>query len=93
MTNCPKGADAGKEPGGQPFDRVSWERAFTLLCGGEGNKRVGLSAAVGFLYMNGWDLEDPNETLHPLMEDVAQGKLEKLQLAGIFERMARKLSR
>ena len=59
----------------------------------DGNKRVGLSAAVVFLYMNDWELDDPNETLHPIMEDVAQGKIEKPELAGIFERMARKLDR
>ena len=59
----------------------------------DGNKRVGLSAAVVFLYMNGWELDDPNETLHPVMENVAQGKIEKPELAGIFEGMSRKLDR
>lgn len=57
----------------------------------DGNKRVALSAAVVFLYMNGWELVDPTETLHPVMEDVAQGKIEKPALAAIFERMAKKL--
>ena len=57
----------------------------------DGNKRIGLSAAVAFLYMNGWELLDPDETLHPIMEQVAQGFLEKPALAAIFERMARKL--
>ncbi len=57
----------------------------------DGNKRVGLSAAVAFLYLNGWELDDPDETLHPVMEDVAQGKIEKPELALIFERLARKL--
>ena len=57
----------------------------------DGNKRVALSAAVVFLYMNGWELDDPGETLHPIMEDVAQGKIEKPELALIFERLARKL--
>lgn len=33
----------------------------------DGNNRVGLSAAVAFLYMNGWALNDPDETLHPIM--------------------------
>jgi death-on-curing protein len=59
----------------------------------DGNKRVGLSAAVAFLYMNGWELDDPNETLHPVMEDVAQGKIQKPQLAGILEGLARRLVR
>lgn len=59
----------------------------------DGNKRVGLSAAVVFLYMNGWELDDPHEALHPIMENVAQGKIEKPELAGIFEGMARKLDR
>jgi death on curing protein len=59
----------------------------------DGNKRVGLSAAVVFLYMNGWELDDPNETLHPVMEDVAQGILAKPELAAIFEKLARKLDR
>ena len=57
----------------------------------DGNKRVALSAAVVFLYMNGWELDDPGETLHPTMEDVAHGKIEKPELALIFERLARKL--
>lgn len=57
----------------------------------DGNKRVALSAAVVFLYMNGWELDDPGETLHPIMEDVAQGKVEKPELALIFERLALKL--
>ena len=59
----------------------------------DGNKRVGLSAAVAFLYMHGWELNDPDETLHPVMEAVAQGQIDKQELAGIFERMARKLNR
>ena len=59
----------------------------------DGNKRVGLSAAVAFLFMNGWELDDPNETLHPIMENVAQGKLSKNELAAIFEGMARRLPR
>ena len=58
---------------------------------GNSNKRGALSAAVVFLYMNGWELDDPGETLHPIMEDVAQGKIEKPELALIFERLARKL--
>jgi death on curing protein len=57
----------------------------------DGNKRVGLSAAVVFLYLNGWELDDPAETLHPVMEDVAQGKLDKQALASIFEKLARKI--
>jgi death-on-curing protein len=57
----------------------------------DGNKRIGLSAAVAFLYLNGWELDDPGETLHPVMEDVAQGKIEKRALAAIFEAMARRL--
>ncbi len=57
----------------------------------DGNKRIALSAAVVFLYMNGWELDDPGETLHPIMEDVAQGKIEKPELALILERLARKL--
>lgn len=57
----------------------------------DGNKRVGLSAAVAFLFMNGWELVDPGETLHPVMENVAQGKIDKPALASIFEGLARKL--
>jgi hypothetical protein len=41
--------------------------------------------------MNGWELDDPGETLHPIMEDVAQGKIEKPELALFLERLARKL--
>lgn len=57
----------------------------------DGNKRVGLSAAVAFLFMNGWELVDPAESLHPIMEDVAQGKIDKPALATMFEKLARKL--
>ena len=41
----------------------------------DGNKRIGLSAAVAFLFMNGCELIDPDEKLHPIMEDVAQGQI------------------
>lgn len=58
----------------------------------DGNKRIGLSAAVVFLFMNGWELVDPDETLHPIMEQVAQGMIDKPALAAIFERMAKKLA-
>ncbi|MDP3505981.1 MAG: type II toxin-antitoxin system death-on-curing family toxin [Myxococcales bacterium] len=57
----------------------------------DGNTRVGLSAAVVFLFMNGWELVDPDETLHRVMEDVAQGKIDKPALAAVFEKLARKL--
>jgi death on curing protein len=59
----------------------------------DGNKRVGLSAALVFLYLNGWEVEDPDETLHPVMEDAAQGKLVKAELAAILEKLAHKHSR
>jgi hypothetical protein len=41
--------------------------------------------------MNGWELVDPSETLHPVIEDVAQGKIEKPKLAEILAALARKL--
>ena len=47
--------------------------------------------AVAFLFMNGWELVDPDETLHPVMEDVAQGKIDKPALADIFEKLAKEL--
>jgi hypothetical protein len=43
--------------------------------------------------LNGWELEDPGETLHPIMENVAQGKIEKPELTRILEGLARKLDR
>jgi len=36
-------------------------------------------------------LVDPDETLHPIMEQVAQGMIDKPALAAIFERLAKKL--
>ena len=57
----------------------------------DGNKRIGLSAAVVFLFMNGWEVLDPAESLHPIMEDVAQGKVDKPTLAAAFERLSVKV--
>lgn len=59
----------------------------------DGNKRIGLSAAVVFLHLNGWELDDPHESLHPVMEDVAAGKVDKAELAKVLEGLARPLSR
>jgi death-on-curing protein len=57
----------------------------------DGNKRTALAAALVFLDLNGYAVEEPKGELYDAMMDVAARKLDKKELAGIFENLARKL--
>ena len=57
----------------------------------DGNKRTALAAALVFLDMNGYAVEEPGGELYDAMMDVAARKLDKKGLAGIFESLAKEL--
>jgi death on curing protein len=54
----------------------------------DGNKRVGLAAALSFLDVNGIAIEQPTPSLYDATMDVAEGRLGKEGLAAIFRRLA-----
>lgn len=47
----------------------------------DGNKRVGAVSAAVFLLLNGFELDAPEDDLADLVLDVAQGKIDKSQIA------------
>lgn len=51
----------------------------------DGNKRVGLNAAITFLLMNDWEPEFEEEELVSLVLAVAAGKTGKAELTAAFE--------
>jgi death-on-curing protein len=51
----------------------------------DGNKRVGLAAALIFLDINGVEIEDPHGKLYNAMMTLGSKKMGKLQLAKLFE--------
>lgn len=55
----------------------------------DGNKRVGLSAALVFMELNGYEIEDPEEKLYDLMMSVAAGEAQKGDIAAVFRRLSR----
>lgn len=52
----------------------------------DGNKRVGLAAALVFLDINGYDFDCPEEKIYRIMMDVAGGKMNKAELTEKFIR-------
>jgi death on curing protein len=54
----------------------------------DGNKRVGLSAALVFLDLNGIRLRDKEAKLYDLMMEVAKGKAGKPKIASKFRELA-----
>jgi len=48
----------------------------------------GLNAALVFLGLNGWDIDDPDVELHEAMIAIAAGTLTKSGLASLFESLA-----
>ena len=54
----------------------------------DGNKRVGLAAALVFLDLNGITLSDPEGRLYNMMMKVASGKLSKVAIAPILKSLA-----
>ena len=51
----------------------------------DGNKRIGASTALVFLYLNDWELNLPESELVNLVLDVASGVIGKTKLTSIFE--------
>ena len=54
----------------------------------DGNKRTALNAALVFLGLNGWDIEDPDDRLYDAMVGIAAGRLGKGDLSQTFEALA-----
>ncbi len=50
----------------------------------DGNKRIGLEAALVFLELNGHSIEADDEQLVELVLGVAQGQIDKTQIAQFF---------
>ena len=56
----------------------------------DGNKRTALVAVYTFLFVNGYRLQADKKGLYAVMIDLANGKLEKEELAEFLEENARK---
>ena len=77
--------------GGDVFD-VAATYAFHLAEAQaflDGNKRVGVSAALVLLHINGWLLSENPAILHRAMIDVANKTLNKPGLAELFRKSAK----
>jgi death-on-curing protein len=58
----------------------------------DGNKRTGLNAALVFLGLNGWDIDDPESRLYEAMLSIAKGSLDKRELGLLLRELARPLA-
>lgn len=56
----------------------------------DGNKRTALVAIYTFLYVNGYRLQADKKSLYAVMIDLANGKLEKVELADFLEKNSKK---
>lgn len=54
----------------------------------DGNKRTALNAALVFLGLNGWDVDDPDERLYDAMIEIASGEGSKQRLAELLRLLA-----
>lgn len=52
----------------------------------DGNKRTGLIAMYTFLRINGFLLNTENEIIYPILLEVAEGRLDKNDLANFIQR-------
>ena len=55
----------------------------------DGNKRTALNAALVFLGLNGWEVDDPDELLYDAMIGISARTVTKEQLATLLERLAK----
>jgi death-on-curing protein len=55
----------------------------------DGNKRVGVAAALTFLLLNGIETKIPNQLLVQMVLSVAQGKMDKPAIAEFFRKHSR----
>lgn len=58
----------------------------------DGNKRTGFLASVVFLRLNGVKIADPDPLLYDATMAVAEGRLDKDGLAGIFRELSARSS-
>ena len=54
----------------------------------DGNKRAALAAALVFLELNGFSADDQKGELYDAMMAIAARRLDKMGLAGVFEKLA-----
>jgi death-on-curing protein len=54
----------------------------------DGNKRAALNAALVFLGINGWEVDDPDGVLYDSMIGISARTVSKEELAGTLERLA-----
>lgn len=59
----------------------------------DGNKRIGLLAALVFLDLNGVSIAHPTEALYELTMGVAEGRIDKASVAAELERIAKSSAR
>ena len=57
----------------------------------DGNKRTALNAALVFLGLNGWDVEDSGERLYDAMIAVANGESSKQVIAAVLQELATRI--
>ena len=55
----------------------------------DGNKRTGIHAALSFLALNGFRVEDPESALYDAMIEIANGTRTKAQLATLLRELAK----
>ncbi|MGA9521179.1 MAG: type II toxin-antitoxin system death-on-curing family toxin [Myxococcaceae bacterium] len=54
----------------------------------DGNKRSGLGAALAFIWLNGIDIEDPEQRLYDAMIALAERRMDKAGLAKLFRTLS-----
>jgi len=81
---------------GQEFHETIFDKAAAYLfhlcqnhCFVDGNKRVGLAAALVFLDLNGIEVADPKGILYDLVIDVTSGKAKKPEIAETLRSLAK----
>ena len=87
----PGGSYAGQEFHASVFDKAA---AYLFhLCQNDafvdGNKRVGLAAALVFLDLNGVSVDDPSGELYDLVIGVTTGQADKAQIASVLGQLSR----
>jgi len=80
---------------GQDFHPTLFDKAAAYLfhlcqnhCFIDGNKRIGLAAALVFLDLNGVTVSDPEGRLYQLVIDVTSGKAGKPEIATVLQDLA-----
>lgn len=57
----------------------------------DGNKRVGAVSALVFLVLNGFELDVPEDDFAEIVLDVAQGKIDKAQVAVFLKQSSKEI--